>query len=170
MGTKPIKYKELTKLNLEQLYIVGQLSSYQIAERIGCSPRLVRHKLQEYQIQTRPFGNQPKNSYQLRDYIWVKLDPSSPFYSMCGRGGAVLEHRLVVAKNIGRPLKSEEIVHHKNGVKNDNRIENLEVISTVEHRQKYFQLVDRIKYLEQRVIQLEAEMITVRSQVGDCVR
>lgn len=63
-------------------------------------------------------------------WIYV-LSPNHPHKNKDNR---VAEHRLVMEKYLGRYLTKNEEVHHKNGIKDDNRIENLELVIKKMHR------------------------------------
>ncbi len=56
-----------------------------------------------------------------------------PVHREANSWGYVYEHRVVAELMIGRDLKQGEIVHHKNGLRWDNREENLEVMTNSEH-------------------------------------
>ena len=70
-------------------------------------------------------------------YTKVLLPPEDFFYLMATGTGHILEHRLVLARHLGRCLQPWEIVHHINGVKDDNRLENLELTTRGGHVVEY---------------------------------
>lgn len=72
-------------------------------------------------------------------YIAVYV-PDHPYSA---KDGYVLEHILVMEEKIGRYITRDEVVHHKNHIRNDNRIENLELMTFKEHSRLH--LEERIR-------------------------
>jgi hypothetical protein len=61
-------------------------------------------------------------------YYYLAVPPESRRLANGER--QIAEHRLVMAQHLGRALFPDEAVHHRNGVRTDNRIENLDLWTT----------------------------------------
>ncbi|MHA1402004.1 MAG: HNH endonuclease, partial [Candidatus Heimdallarchaeaceae archaeon] len=68
-----------------------------------------------------------------KGYVLV-LKPEHP---LANNNGRIYEHRLIMEEKLGRYLTKDEVVHHINNKKDDNRIENLILFTNESEHQKY---------------------------------
>lgn len=133
-----------------RLYVVERRSTCEIARMFGCTKATVRRTLVRYGIPRRGLreafavskthnGNNPvrgaahpswKGGFRIKCGYRMVQRPSHPDADACGY---VMEHRLVAAAVLGRPLADDEEVHHINEDRLDNRPANLDVMTKAAH-------------------------------------
>ena len=117
---------------MARLYAAGATMA-QVSEATGVAEETARRWMKAAGVQMRPRGcpegkYTPAGGRQVdRDGYVLVLKPSHPH---ARASGYVLEHRLVMEEHLGRTLLPEEVVHHKNGQKDDNRLENLQLFES----------------------------------------
>ena len=130
-GGLQIKLPGNAKQKLVEDYRAG-MSQKKLADKYNISQITVSRYLYELGEPTRAFKQHdfkigPGKTITQKGYIAKRLSLDSPYVAMRTKLGYVLEHRLVMAESLGRPLTKNETVHHKNGNRTDNRLENLEL-------------------------------------------
>jgi len=119
-GVKPHKsYTEWTSEKLERICQMAEsgLTQKEIGESFGVTQSAIQQLMKKHNI-----SPAPKKNYKMDDGYRLILVPYHPH---AYGHGYVSEHRLVMEKHLGRLLDRSEVVHHKNGIRDDNRIENL---------------------------------------------
>ena len=95
-------------------------------------------------------------SLPLQDKQYIPQDYASPHYP---------EHRIMMAKHVKRVLAEDEIVHHIDGNKTNNEIDNLELVNVHEHHA----ITILETRMEQRIKDLEEENAKLREQLFELV-
>lgn len=98
-----------------------------------------------------------------RGYVYLYV----PDHPRAGKRGAVQEHRLIMEQHLGRYLEPDEIVHHLNGIKDDNRLENLQLVKRGRHVHNHFEASHEVLAMRERIAELEAEIARLRKIVGE---
>ena len=126
------KYQGSTEEILEMYK--GGLSIKEIAKKIGRSSNVVALRVKRAGISRKWQASGPDHSMwqggRMDDgqgYIKVWVEADSTMSSMRDGAGYIKEHRLVLARKIGRPLLASETVHHIDGNRSNNTPDNLQL-------------------------------------------
>jgi len=117
----PKKWVVDKKSKIYQRRSIEMSIRYQLTKRLENKREKISH-----------YAPRPDRVVDKNGYVRVLLQLEDAKFSSMGdrKKRYVPEHRLVMAKHLDRCLKPQEIVHHKNGIKSDNRIENLMLLQS----------------------------------------
>lgn len=107
----------------------------ELAAAYGVSRPTLAKALGREGVQRRPAKQRPGRMCGEADPSWKggRRRRSDGYWLVCTDEGDRLEHRVVMEKLIGRRLRNDEIVHHRDGNKGNNDPANLELMTQSEH-------------------------------------
>lgn len=131
---RPLKKIDWPVEQMREWYEKDGMTLQEIADRLGQKQKVVNKVAKRHGFAMRKTG-----SCRERHASWRGgrvVDKSGYILIHCrehpaaSKSGYVREHRLVMEQHLGRYLLPGEVVHHKNDIRDDNRIENLELFGS----------------------------------------
>ena len=116
---------------------------------LSCSAKIIRQR----QSSSKPLST-PDNPFLSHGYL-----------AFCSKSKKIMLHRYLLEQHLGRPLTSAEVVHHINGERADNRLENLVILSHSAHQILHKEQGEQIRLLLWRVKELEEALRLARTKV-----
>lgn len=114
-----------------------------------------------------PLLKNPKGSGSINDSGYKRIVIHG--HPNASKRGRITEHAVIMVEHLGRPLTKKETIHHKNGIRNDNRIENLELWSSSHPSGQ--RVIDKLKFykefLEQYGCKVDVSGLTIFDIMDD---
>ena len=135
--SSPISFDYRDKSWLIQKYQVEKISALELSRLCGVSHCTIIKWMTKLGVPRREKMNYGEKNGRFKGnrayragYTFIRL----PQHPQANQGGYVREHRFVMEKHVGHYLTSNDVVHHKDGDKKNNKINNLELFTNSEHK------------------------------------
>lgn len=176
----------LPKEALVEMYLHRGMSMYYIAHILNTGVSKVFADIKFYNIPKRKqiklnysksdlpvfsefkwgYGSHPLLTRKLRivnsaGYVQLYI----PDHHLSNKNGYVYEHRLVAEEIIGRQLNINEIVHHRDGNKQNNSPSNLEVMSASEHTRLGHNILKKFSGVKTSIDGIEDEWLNIAGEI-----
>jgi len=164
----------------KELYITKQYPLSKVCKELGISFPTIKRLFNDNGIPVRSVGESVKLSYLQNKTMGFPKGKKHPRYNgyrtyevggyirvynpahyRSGVNGYVLEHILVWEDTHKKRLPNNWVIHHLNGIKNDNRPVNLVALPDKKHRRLLSEKAKRIRFLELRILELEKALTTI---------
>ena len=165
----------------KELYLIKQYPLSKVCEELGISFTTIKRLFNDNGIPVRSVSESVKLSYKQNNTMGFPKGKKNPRYNgyrtyemrsgyvrvynpahyRRGVNGYVFEHILVWEDTHNKRLPNNWVIHHLNGIKNDNRPVNLVALPDKKHRRLLSEKAKRIRFLELRILELEKALTTI---------